>query len=84
MEKPVVATTVANEGIGAIPGEHLILTDRPADMAAEILALFDDTARAAALGRAARRFVERHWTWEAHFMRLEAEMVRAIDGTARR
>jgi glycosyltransferase involved in cell wall biosynthesis len=79
MEKPVVATTVANEGIGAVSGEHLILADRPADMAAEILTLFQDTERAAAIGRAARRFVERHWTWEAHFLRLEAEMMRAVD-----
>ena len=84
MEKPVVATTVANEGIGAVPGEQIVLADTPADMAREILALFRDGARAAAIGRAARRFVERHWTWEAHFLRLEAEMLRAVAETARR
>ncbi len=79
MEKPVVATTVANEGIGATPGEHLVLADEPADMAREILALFRDCDRAETIARAARAFVERHWTWEAHFLHLEAEMLRAVE-----
>lgn len=74
MAKPIVATTVANEGIGATPGDHLILADEPQAMADEILALFDDPARAASIGAAARRFVEETWTWEAHFLKLEAAM----------
>jgi len=31
------------------------------------------------MGAAARSFVEQTWTWEAHFLRLEAEMFDALD-----
>lgn len=79
MQKPIVATTVANEGIGAIPDEHLVVADDPADMAAAILDLFADPDRAARMGAAARSFVQATWTWEAHFLRLEAEMFAALD-----
>jgi len=68
---PVVATPVANEGIGGVPGEHILLRDDPASMAETITSLLrDDTARRR-LGVAARAFVEAHWTWESHFMKLE-------------
>lgn len=79
MAKPVVATTVANAGIGATPGRDLILADEPRAMADAVLALFADPGRRAAVGAAARRFIEENWTWEAHYLRLEAEMVRAVD-----
>ena len=79
MAKPVVATTVANAGIGAEPGRHLVLADDPKAMADAVLALFADPARRAAMGAAARRFVEDNWTWEAHYLRLEAEMIRSVD-----
>ncbi len=79
MQKPIVATTVANEGIGALPDDHLILADDPADMAAAVLDLFAEPDRAARMGAAARSFVQETWTWEAHFLRLEAEMFTALD-----
>jgi len=78
MGKPVVATTVANEGIGATPGEHLVLADEPDAMAREILALFGDAGRRAGIGQAARAFVVRNWTWEALFLRLEKAMFEAL------
>ena len=68
MAKPVVATSVANEGIGARPGEHLMIADSPAVFAAAIQNLLGNSARAASLGTAARRFVEETWTWEAQFL----------------
>ncbi len=74
-ELPVVATSVANEGIGAKPDLHLLVRDDPERTAEAVIALLRDPARAQALGQAARRFVEAHWTWEAHFERLEATLV---------
>ena len=79
MQKPIVATSVANEGIGATPDEHLVLADDPAPMASAILDLFADTNRGVRMGAAARAFVQENWTWEAHFLRLEEEMAAAMD-----
>jgi glycosyltransferase involved in cell wall biosynthesis len=76
-ELPVVATSVANEGIGATPGEHLLLRDEPAAFAAAVLELLGDAGARERIGGAARRFVEAHWTWEAHFERM-LEVMRQV------
>lgn len=64
---PVVATPVANEGIRAKPDEQLWLRDDPRGFADAVIALLRDRAARERLGGAARRYVEQHWTWEAHF-----------------
>jgi glycosyltransferase involved in cell wall biosynthesis len=66
-ELPVVATSVANEGIGATPEAHLLLRDEPQAFADAVIGLLKDGAARERIGRAARAFVEQHWTWEAHF-----------------
>jgi len=78
---PVVATTVANEGIGATPDEHLLLREDADAMARTIVELLRDDARREQLGSAARRFVEAHWTWEAHFLKLE-QVLHEVAGSA--
>ena len=70
-ELPVVATRVANEGIGGRPDEEILLRDDPAEMAATIVELLRDETARERLGAAARRFVQEDWTWEAHFEKLE-------------
>lgn len=82
MGKPVVATSMANEGIGATPGEHLLIADSPREFAAHILWLFKDAHRRAALGSAARAFIEANWSWERHFLNLEREMYTALEARA--
>ena len=69
--KAVVATTVANEGIRATPGEHLLVADDGAAFAAAVGRLLADAALRHKLGAAARDYVLREWTWERHFLRLE-------------
>lgn len=71
-ELPVVATSVANEGIGGVPGEHIVIADDATAIAEAVTGLLRDPERARKIGRAAREFVESHWTWEANFERLEA------------
>jgi sugar transferase (PEP-CTERM/EpsH1 system associated) len=66
-ELPVVATNVANEGIRATPETHLLLRDEPEAFANAVIGLLRDAGARERLGRAARGFVEQHWTWEAHF-----------------
>lgn len=75
--KAVVATPLANEGIGASAGEHLVEAANATDFAREVVALLGDPARRSRLGQAARAYIERHWTWERFFGELEAEMLRA-------
>jgi sugar transferase (PEP-CTERM/EpsH1 system associated) len=79
-ELPVVATSAANEGIRATPGEHLLVRDDAAGIADAVIALLRDAAERERLGRAARRFVEGHWTWEAHFEKLE-KVLREVAAT---
>lgn len=68
---PVVATPVANEGIGARPEEHLRIREDAEGFAEAVIDLLRDPEARERLGRAARRHVESRWTWEALFERLE-------------
>ncbi|MEM7410403.1 MAG: glycosyltransferase [Myxococcota bacterium] len=68
---PVVATAAANEGIQGVPEEHLLVREDPEGFAAAVASLLKDAEQRRQLGDAARRFVEQHWTWEAHFENLE-------------
>jgi len=83
-ELPVVATTVANEGIGATPDEHVLLRDDAESMAATVIELLRDASLRERMGTAARRFVEANWTWEAHFLKLEQVLVEVVDGARAR
>ena len=79
MGKATVATSLANEGIGASPDTDLLIADTPEQFAERVLHLLGDRARRDELGRSARAFVERLWSWEAQFLMLEAEFYRALD-----
>ncbi len=70
-ELGVVATSAANEGIGAAPDRHLLVRDDEEGFANAVTLLLGEEERRRDLGRAARAFVEANWTWEAHFEKLE-------------
>jgi sugar transferase (PEP-CTERM/EpsH1 system associated) len=72
MARPVVASAAAFEGIEAEPGRDLLVADDAADTAAAIDGLLAAPARAAALGAAARRQMERAYRWEARLAPLAA------------
>jgi glycosyltransferase involved in cell wall biosynthesis len=82
-ELPVVATSVANEGIGAVPDAHLRIRDSAEAFAAAVVELLRDEEAASRLGRAARRHVEEKWTWEAHFSKLERVIEEVVASTGR-
>jgi sugar transferase (PEP-CTERM/EpsH1 system associated) len=69
---PVVATPRAAAGLEVRPGEHLLLGDDPAGLAAAAITLLRDPARARALARAARALVERRYRWEDSAAGVEA------------
>ncbi len=77
--KPIVSTSVANEGIGAIPKEHLLIADHPEEFAQAVLHLLDNPEAGKDLGKRAREFVLKHWTWEAHFHKLEENFFAVLD-----
>ncbi len=62
---PVVATALAAAGLDVRDGEHLLVAERPQDLADRASALLDDPARAAALAAQARRLVEQRFGWPA-------------------
>ncbi len=82
--RPVVATPEANEGIGARDGIELRLAGEPAAFADAVLELLAHPAEGRRLGEAARRFVERHWTWEGPFLALERAFYAALEERAQR
>jgi glycosyltransferase involved in cell wall biosynthesis len=71
MGRPVVSTSVGAEGLDAAHGRELLLADDPVRFAAEVRRVLDDPALAARLGKAARAFVERRYSWRASARALE-------------
>ena len=79
MAKAIVATSIANEGIGARPGTEILIADDADEFAAGIISLLRDPERRRALGKAARTRVLRDWSWESHFLKIEADMMEQLD-----
>ena len=75
MAKAVVATPVANEGIGALCDREILIAHDPVGFSAAVVSLLRDPDRRKRLGEAARARVTRDWSWETHFLRLEADMM---------
>jgi len=69
---PVVATSVCNHGLGATPGEHLLMADTAEAFAAAVLALLHDPEARARLGSAGRRFIQTHYDIETAIAQWEA------------
>lgn len=74
----VVATRVANEGVGA-PAEAIRLADSPHDFIEAVVQLLENPDAAGQMRDCARRFAEESWTWESHFLKLEANFFDAIE-----
>ncbi|HEV2599243.1 TIGR03087 family PEP-CTERM/XrtA system glycosyltransferase [Sphingopyxis sp.] len=70
MARPVVASAAAATGIDAVAGEHLLVADSADAIAGAVGALFDDRARAAAMGQAARARMIARYGWDARLAPL--------------
>ncbi len=64
MGKAIVSTPLGCEGLDVTPGKHVLLADEPADFADQIIALFNDPARARLLGQQARDLVKSRYAWK--------------------
>ncbi|MEO8096583.1 MAG: glycosyltransferase family 4 protein [Acidobacteriota bacterium] len=72
-ERAVVSTTLGAEGLGAAPGEHLLLADEPAAFADTIVALWSDPQQRNRLGKAGRKLYEDRFTWAAAWRDLDEQ-----------
>lgn len=71
MSLPMVLTSVANEGIKAIPNKNILIGDTPESFASQVINLLKDNTKRDKIGRAAREFIVNNWSWEKHFDELE-------------
>jgi sugar transferase (PEP-CTERM/EpsH1 system associated) len=62
--KAVVASPLAVEGIGGMPGVHYLTGESAQDLADRVEQLLLDASLRKSLGDAAREFVRQHFTWE--------------------
>jgi sugar transferase (PEP-CTERM/EpsH1 system associated) len=62
--RPVVTTSLVNEGLRADPGRHLLIADDPGTTARQIITLLRDQQLRREIGQAALAFVEQKYTWE--------------------
>ncbi len=72
---PVVATSVCNHGIGATPGEHLLIADTPEAFAEAVVALLRDPEARTRLGTAGQHFIRRYYDIETAVDQWEAALL---------
>ncbi|MBF0468398.1 MAG: TIGR03087 family PEP-CTERM/XrtA system glycosyltransferase [Desulfamplus sp.] len=68
--KPVVTTSIAVQGIGAIPGRDLIVEDNPRAFAQAVIDLLHDRGKMAILGENGRGYVLKHHDWNKNLAGL--------------
>ena len=67
---PVVSTTLGAEGLPAENGRHLLVADTPADFAQAVTRLLNCCTLRQTLGSAGRLLLEKEFTWEAAWKKL--------------
>ena len=75
MGVPVVATSVSNHGVGAMPGVQLLTADGPTSFAEGVVRLLQDPLGRAEMGVAARAFVAEHYDPAAAVDRWEKALL---------
>jgi glycosyltransferase involved in cell wall biosynthesis len=68
---PVVSTTIGAEGLGARDGEHLLIADCAPDFTAAVERLLACMDLRAKLATAGRLLLDKEFTWEAAWRKLE-------------
>ena len=79
MSLPVVLTVCASTGVGAVPERDYLVVKSEEEMVESIVRLLKHPEEARALGRAGRRFVEKHFDWDERL----AEYEKIIEEAAR-
>ena len=69
--RPVVTTSVVNQGLGAQPGRDLLIADDTGTIANQIVALLQDADLASRVAQAGRAFVTSRFSWDAVSQRMQ-------------
>jgi glycosyltransferase involved in cell wall biosynthesis len=72
LRKAIISTRLGAEGFDLADGREVLLADSPSEFAARAIRVLEEPALRAALGAAARRFVEAGYDWRAIIPRVEA------------
>jgi glycosyltransferase involved in cell wall biosynthesis len=79
MARPVIATPLGAEGLGAVDGRHLLLADGPGQWARTIATVLGSPDLARRLGEEGRALVLRSFDWDRIADAHDAIYARAID-----
>ncbi len=79
MRRAVVSTSVGAEGLGATPGQQLLIADAPPAFAGAVVELLRDPPRRAALGQAACAFAAARFDWATIVPKIEAVYLEHCD-----
>ncbi len=71
MQRPVVTTTKAAEGVSAKDLQHLLVADSPEDIARSVIELCKNPNARTQLGEAGRTFVTENFDWKRNMEKLE-------------
>jgi sugar transferase (PEP-CTERM/EpsH1 system associated) len=71
MRRPCVTTTLANNALGATPGQHLLVADTAPALAEALSTLLAEPAEAQRLAAAGHAFVAERYDWAAATAQLE-------------
>ena len=69
--RPVVSTTLGNEGVAAPPGQAVLVADDPQAFAGHVLDLLRDDLLWNRIAQAGRVYVQHTYDWERNVSRLE-------------
>ena len=70
--RPVVSTSIVNQGVGAVEGRDLITADDAQSIADAVIYLLRDPEKCKQLGRLARSFVQANYKWDFVRQRMQA------------
>jgi polysaccharide biosynthesis protein PslH len=82
MGVPVVATSAANRGINATPGQEILLADDPEHFAAAATKLLNDRRLRETITKNAKQFIDRNFRWEKNLQKLDGLIAEVTNSSA--
>lgn len=71
MERPVMATSMAIQGIEAVTDKQLLISDSPEEFASKVMDLLKNEKKRRDLGRNSRKWVKSNYQWSSNMKMLE-------------